>query len=81
MAKRYRCKVCGAVAEVDKGNKTMIVQPAPLKIPQPRRGVFQVAFTFPSHADCEFNKPVDQIRLDRLEEVKYAFAHEGGVTR
>lgn len=81
MAKRYRCPVCKAVAEIDKGSKKMVIQPVPPKIPEPHRGAFQVAFTFPSHADCEFNKPVDQIRLDRLEPVDSAFAHEGGVSR
>ena len=81
MAKRYRCPVCGAVAEIDKGNKKMVIQPVPPKIPKPHGGALQVAFSFPSHADCEFNKPIDEIQLDRLEAVESAFAHEGGVPR
>lgn len=82
MANRYRCLVCGAVAEIDLENKRMIVEPRPPKVPPARRGhVVQAAFSFPSHGDCQFNKPLDKIDLSKLEPVDHAFAYEGGVPR
>lgn len=48
------------------------------KIPEPVLGTMNLvsALTFPSHPDCEFNKTVDEIDLDLLEEVDHEFIYE-----
>ena len=80
---RYRCRTCLAVAEIDLEKRTMILEPRAPNVPMPQAGrVTQVAYSFPSHADCEFNRPLDKIRLDRLERVDtHASAYEKGVPR
>ena len=74
----YKCPQCGAIAEIDKERKTVTVEVKPGKIPTPSLGTMipVSAFTFPSHFDCEFNKPVDEIDLDLLEKVDHAFIYE-----
>ena len=66
---RYRCPVCGAVAEIDKKAKTITVEPKLMKVPEPRPGGLFGGFSvsFPSHPDCEFVKPVDRIVFENLE--------------
>jgi len=75
---KYKCPECGAIAEIDKEKKTITVEVQAGKIPAPSLGVMSSAkaFTFPSHFDCEFNKPVDEIDLDLLEEVDHVFLYE-----
>lgn len=74
----YKCPKCGAIAEIDKEKKTVTVEVKPGKIPTPALGTLNPAsaFTFPSHADCEFNKPVDEINIEALIEVDHAFIYE-----
>ena len=74
----YKCKECGAIAEIDKEKKTITVEVQAGSIPAPSLGFMHSAkaFTFPSHFDCEFNKPVDEIDLDLLEEVDHVFLYE-----
>lgn len=74
----YKCCQCGAIAEIDKEKKTITVEVKPGKIPTPTLGTLnpQMAFTFPSHFNCEFNKPVDEIDLDLLEKVDHKFIYE-----
>ena len=72
---KYQCPECKAIAEIDKEKKTVTVEVKAGKIPTPSLGTINPvsAFTFPSHADCEFNKPVDEIDLDLLEKVDHTF--------
>lgn len=76
MGQRYRCPVCGTVAEIDLEKRVLIMEPVSPKIPKPERGVKQVAYAFPSHGDCEFNKPVDEIEIENLIEVDHMFIYE-----
>lgn len=78
MKTRYRCPKCGAVAEIDRKRKTIIIETSPPKIPKPTRGrLIQVSLNIPSHTDCEFAKPIDKIDISKLEPVEgYEFAHE-----
>lgn len=75
---RYQCPVCKAIAEIDKEKKTVTVEFKAVKLPTPALGTLNppAAFTFPSHLDCEFRKPVDEIDLDLLEEVEHKFIYE-----
>lgn len=75
---KYRCPKCDAIAEVDKERKTITVEVKAGKIPTPTLGTLSpvVAFAFPSHPDCEFNKPVDEIDLENLIEVDHMFIYE-----
>jgi len=75
---KYQCPECKAIAEIDKEKKTVTVEVKAGKIPTPALGTMNPvsAFAFPSHADCEFNKPVDEIDLDLLEPVDHSFIYE-----
>ena len=69
--KRYKCPICGAIADIDLEKKRMVLEPRPPDLPSPRRGVaVQVAYSSSSHGDCEFNKPIDKINLARLDRVE-----------
>lgn len=73
---KYKCLVCGTVADIDKENKTMIREAPAIKHPKPGKDHRLYAFTFPSHPDCELAKPIDEIRLEALKEVDHTFKHE-----
>lgn len=75
---KYKCGTCGAIAEIDKEKKTITVEVKAGKIPDLTLGTrgSVSAFTFPSHPDCEFNKPVDEIDLENLVEVDHVFIYE-----
>ncbi len=77
---KYRCPTCKAIAEIDKGGKNITIEyPAPT-FPKPNRTLrigMQAAVSFPSHADCEFLKPVDKINISALEPVDVKFVHKG----
>lgn len=72
---RYRCGTCGAVAEIDKGTKTMIIEYKAPKVVKLRRSL---GFARPSHLDCEFTKTIDDIDLEQLDPVEesHLFAFE-----
>lgn len=75
---KYRCPTCGATAEIDVDNKKTTIEYSGLTLPKPNRAMrigMQAAQCFPSHGDCEFTKPVDEISLDALEQVDEDFVH------
>ena len=79
---KYRCKVCGAIAEIDVDSKNITIEYTPPELPEPSRTMrigMNAAFSFPSHSDCEFTKAVDKINIDALEKVDEGFFHKGGV--
>ncbi|MBA7703751.1 hypothetical protein ES703_112544 [subsurface metagenome] len=67
----YECSVCGATAYIDKKTKQLLIQFPPLELPK-TIAPFQAPITIslPYHDDCELNKIVDQIDLEKLEKVK-----------
>jgi len=81
MRMKYRCKKCGAVAEIDLENKKIIIEPETMVPPPLTAGVArQISFGFPSHPDCEFAKPINEINLKNLEPVEvHEFAFERSV--
>ena len=77
---KYRCPTCEATAEIDVDNKRITIEYLGLKLPKPNRAMrfgMQAAQCFPSHTDCEFVNPVDEINLDALEQVEIDFVHRG----
>lgn len=75
---KYRCRKCGAVAEIDFENKKIIIEPKPMAVPSLTGMVSrQISFAVPSHPDCEFAKPINEINLKNLEPVEvHEFAFE-----
>jgi hypothetical protein len=66
----YKCPKCGLTGHVDVEAKTVTLHMQILdttKKVKPRGP--PSAFSVPSHADCEFAKPINQISLDKLEKV------------
>jgi len=75
---KYQCPTCKAIGEIDVELKTLTVEVTAGTIPTPSLGIrhHTSSFVFPSHADCEFNKPVDEINLSLLEKVDHVFKFE-----
>lgn len=67
MLKKYRCPICGVVAEIDKGSRKMNVI---VPLPPPLPGARHMVVSFPTHPDCELAKDVDSVNLSKLEEIK-----------
>ncbi len=68
----YECSVCGATAYIDKKTKQLLIQFPPLDLPKKTITPFKAPITIslPYHDDCELNKIVDQIDLEKLVKVK-----------
>lgn len=71
MMPRYKCRICGREGEVDKERKFMSVE-----ITLPLQPGFKItprgppmAMTTVGHSDCEFNKSVSEINLDKLDKL------------
>lgn len=68
---RVQCPICKAEAEIDEKRKAIVIYLPPLKLPRTFAPLTPpVCICFPSHADCELAKPVDQIDLKKLVKVE-----------
>lgn len=57
---KYRCPVCGVVADIDRANRKKALD---------FRGKSRKDACFPKHPDCELAKGIDSMDFSKLEPV------------